>query len=219
MGKIERREREREERRKTIMKAARKLFYSKGLDNTTMDEIAEEAELSKGTLYLYFQSKEILALSIIKETSDILNGILKAAAATEKPGIERIADITEALTDFFKSNRDEFRFLKYMDTLTASLGTGNDILKEWKSGIEDLIRVVLDIVVDGMQDGSIREDIEPDKAAFIYSNMVISLLVRLASHQGIILMNQSLSEDDIIETMFRMILKMLEPRQAPEKSS
>ncbi len=201
------------------MNAAKKLFYSKGLDNTTMDEIAEEAELSKGTLYLYFQSKEILALSIIKETSDLLNGILKDAAATEKPGIERIADITEVLTDFFKANRDEFRFLKHMDNLTASLGTGNDILKEWKSGIEDLIRVVLDIVADGIRDGSIREDIEPDKAAFIYSNMVISLLIRLASHQGIILMNQSLSEDDIIETMFRMILKMLEPRQTPEKSS
>ncbi len=216
MGTAERREREKERRRKTIMKAAKKLFFKKGLENTTMDEIAEKAELGKGTLYLYFLSKEILAMSIIKNTSDQLNKALRKASDTDKSGIERIIDVTQALTDFFRNRREEFRFFRYMDSITASLGTGNNILLDWKTEIEDLIQVVLTVVVEGIKDGSIRKDIEPAKAAFIYSNMVLSFLIRLSSNHGVILMAQELSEDEIIESMFKMIIKMLESRESAE---
>ncbi len=212
MGTAERREREKEQRRKTIMKAAKKLFFKKGLENTTMDEIAEKAELSKGTLYLYFQSKEILAMSIIKELSDVMNKDLRKAADTDKNGIERIIDVTQALTDFFKKRRKEFQFFKYMDLVAASIGSGNDIFMHWKSGVEEIIHVVLAIVLEGIEDGSIRRDIEPDKAAFIYSNMVLSFLIRLSNNQGVVLLDQELGEDEIIESMFKMIIKMLESR-------
>ncbi|MDL1893205.1 helix-turn-helix transcriptional regulator, partial [Sphingobacteriales bacterium CHB3] len=52
MGIIERKEREKEQRREEIVTAAEKIFFEKGLAIATMDEIAEAAELSKGTLYL-----------------------------------------------------------------------------------------------------------------------------------------------------------------------
>ena len=45
MGVIERREREREQRRNDIIDAAEKVFFSKGRDKTSMDDIAREAEL------------------------------------------------------------------------------------------------------------------------------------------------------------------------------
>ncbi len=213
MGTTERREREKEERRRTILKAAKKLFFRKGLENTTMDEVAEESELSKGTLYIYFQNKESLALSVIQDTSDILNNRIRKAVDSKKSGIERIADMTEALADFYKKKKDEFHFLRYMDSITSSLGSGNETLKNWILSAEEMINVVLDVVRDGINDGSIRDDIEPEKAAFIYSNMILSFLIRLASNQNIILMSPSLSEDEIIENMFKMITKMLEPRK------
>lgn len=60
MGTHERKEREREHRREDILDAAQHVFFEKGLPTATMDEIAEIAELSKGTLYLYYKSKEDL---------------------------------------------------------------------------------------------------------------------------------------------------------------
>ena len=57
MGIHERKEREKEHRRDEILNAAQKVFFEKGLQSATMDEIAEAAELSKGTLYLYYGSK------------------------------------------------------------------------------------------------------------------------------------------------------------------
>ncbi len=62
MGILERKEKEKQQRRDDILGAAKEVFFSKGLMSATMDEIAEKAELSKGTLYLYFASKEELYL-------------------------------------------------------------------------------------------------------------------------------------------------------------
>lgn len=72
MGPKERKEREKEHRREEIIKAGEKLFLKKGLYGTTMDEIARKCELSKGTLYLYFSSKEQLYFEIVCRAMDRL---------------------------------------------------------------------------------------------------------------------------------------------------
>ncbi len=67
----DRKEREREARKKEILDAALKLFSRKGYEETSMDEIAERAELSKGILYYYFHSKEELFYEVaLRETSN-----------------------------------------------------------------------------------------------------------------------------------------------------
>ena len=64
MGIQERRERERERRRQQIMVAAKRVFTNKGFGKATMEDIATEAELSPGTLYLYFKNKDELYASL-----------------------------------------------------------------------------------------------------------------------------------------------------------
>lgn len=64
MGIQERKEREKERRRQQIMVAAKRVFSAKGFNKATMEDIAHEAELSPGTLYLYFKNKEELYASL-----------------------------------------------------------------------------------------------------------------------------------------------------------
>jgi len=64
MGIQERKEREKERRRQQIIVAAKRVFSEKGFNKATMEDIAEEAELSPGTLYLYFKNKEELYASL-----------------------------------------------------------------------------------------------------------------------------------------------------------
>lgn len=64
MGIQERKERERERRRQQIMVAAKRVFSDKGFSKATMEDIAKEAELSPGTLYLYFKNKDELFASL-----------------------------------------------------------------------------------------------------------------------------------------------------------
>jgi AcrR family transcriptional regulator len=64
MGIEERKEREKKMRRRQIMDAAKKVFASKGFGGATIENIAEEAEFSPATLYLYFKSKDELLASL-----------------------------------------------------------------------------------------------------------------------------------------------------------
>lgn len=78
MGIAERKEREKQQRREEIIQAAEKVFFSKGFEKSTMDDIAERAELSKGTLYLYFKSKEDLHMAVARKAIGLLNSITSA---------------------------------------------------------------------------------------------------------------------------------------------
>jgi len=64
MGIQERREREGERRRQQIIVAARRVFSVKGFNKATMEDIAREAELSPGTIYIYFKNKDELYASL-----------------------------------------------------------------------------------------------------------------------------------------------------------
>ncbi len=79
MGTSERRRREAEGRRKAILAAAKKVFWEKGFHKATMPQVAAEAELAAGTLYLYFRSKDALYVELLAEGYDLLIPRLGAA--------------------------------------------------------------------------------------------------------------------------------------------
>jgi AcrR family transcriptional regulator len=60
-----RREREKTQTRINIIKAAEKLFLSQGFENTTMEQIANKAQYSKGTIYNYYNSKDELYVAML----------------------------------------------------------------------------------------------------------------------------------------------------------
>lgn len=68
------REIKKERARRAILEAARDMFFSRGFDETTIEEIAEVAEVAVGTVYNYFDSKSTLILAITAEdTSRVLD--------------------------------------------------------------------------------------------------------------------------------------------------
>lgn len=94
MGVQERRERERQERRDAILVAAASVFLERGVGQTTMEDIARQAELSKGALYLYFKSKDELYLSIALSVLDELVVRLEEVARRSFPTGLDLAEAT-----------------------------------------------------------------------------------------------------------------------------
>ncbi len=88
MGVKERKERERQQRANDILEAARRLFEAKGFLNTTLQDVAKEAEISVGLIYRYFESKEdifaSLALKGAEEFDAAVESILKRALSGRK---------------------------------------------------------------------------------------------------------------------------------------
>jgi len=112
-----RREREKKQRRQSILQAAREAFSENGFHNATVDNVAERAEVSKGTVYLYFKSKEAILARLLLEGLDELVEELEQAYAAEEPlpADERLRRLAWAYLSFFQRESQYFPFLMAMD--------------------------------------------------------------------------------------------------------
>ena len=92
-------------RRKQIIAAAKRVIFIKGFNKTTMKDIAEEAELSPGALYLYFKNKEELYASLSLKPLQYLDVRLSDVATNEKGLVyeQRLAAFREAMYDVYRS--------------------------------------------------------------------------------------------------------------------
>ena len=100
MGTVERRQREAERRRESILAAARKVFWQQGYVGTTIPQIAGAAELAPGTIYLYFPSKDALYVELLMEGYDILLGRLKEQVAAGGAAYEQAERLIEVFFGF-----------------------------------------------------------------------------------------------------------------------
>lgn len=97
-----------DERKNQILNAAEKVFTQKGLDEARMDDIAETTGLSKGTIYLYFKSKDELIISILNRIFANLFKQLDARMNDQSTASEAIDQFTE------EAIRDYKRMLRLM---------------------------------------------------------------------------------------------------------
>jgi len=82
MSTVARREREKRQRRESIIDAAEKLFSSKCYDDISMNDIAKEVELNRATLYLYFENREALCFAVILRGVRLLNEMVRNRVKT-----------------------------------------------------------------------------------------------------------------------------------------
>jgi AcrR family transcriptional regulator len=158
MGVVERRRRERQERRCCILDAAERVFLRKGIVAATMDEIAQESELSKGALYLYFENKDELYLGVaLRSLEALVEAFEHTLAETEAlRGRERTRRLMETYANFAAENPSRFR------VATAWIGSQHDVaasgktFEEHKTLIAKLVAYAEQALEEGKRDGSIR---------------------------------------------------------------
>ncbi len=101
MGIQERKEREKERRRQQIIVAAKRVFSEKGFNKATMEDIAHEAELSPGTLYLYFKNKEELYASLSLRILQYLHIRVEHVNKEELAPEQKMDALIEAMYDVY----------------------------------------------------------------------------------------------------------------------
>ena len=113
MGLKERREREREERKRQILDAARSLLFEQGLQATSVNKIANSAELGVGTIYFYFSSKEEIFAALQEEGIELLHNKIKKKLERVKRPEDRLKTIARVYFDFSRENKDYFDIINY----------------------------------------------------------------------------------------------------------
>jgi len=161
MGITERKEREKLHRKEEILNAAEKVFFEKGLAVSTMDEIAERAELSKGTLYLYYKSKEDLYMAIICRGHQILLKMFQEAAATGESSIKLLENLGQAYFTFYKRYHDYFRMFSFSENTQLHSQVSEEMKNSCAESGQCLGGVVESVIQKGIEDGSFRPEVSP----------------------------------------------------------
>ncbi len=188
MGIPERREREKEHRREEILDAAEKVFFEKGLPQATMDEIAERAELSKGTLYLYYKSKEDLYLGVMCRGSAILYQMSEKATSTGEPTVKLIRNLGDAYYEFFKVHRNYFRMFYFFDSPGLQSHVSEQMMTECGICAQEIWNLITALIQKGIEDGTFRKGLDPLEMGVILwsnSNAVMRLMDRPDESRGI----------------------------------
>jgi TetR/AcrR family transcriptional regulator len=163
MGTAERRERERLRRQNQILDAAEEVFSRKGFKSATIDEVAESAELSKGTIYLYFKSKEHLLLGIDLRGTRVLTEKFVRASAAADSGLEKTMEIGRAYIEFSQEYPSYFVAMSYKDYLDQDALKDLDddpLAQQCLSAEQAALGVLVDAIELGKSDGTIRPDLD-----------------------------------------------------------
>jgi AcrR family transcriptional regulator len=211
MGTAERREREKLERRNSILDAAEKVFFTRGVQQATMDDIAEVAEVSKGTLYLYFESKEDIYLGINLRALKILKGMFEAVLATGAPGIDKVHAIGRAYLEFSHKYPDYFDTMLHFDAETAKLEDIGPLGMECHREGMGVLDLVAEAIRTGMRDGSVRNDLDAMKTAILLwaqTDGVIRIVARKCGHLREF---EGIDVENLIEGFFAFIYGALKP--------
>ena len=209
MGITERKEREKEQRRNDILDAAEKVFFSRGVDNATMDEVAEAAELSKGTLYLYFKSKEELYMGIHIRGHKILNDMFCQALETAGPGIQKVREIGKAYFRFSREYPNYFHALLYFEISGFDFSDQESLAYQCHLQGEACMACVTQAIQTGIEDGSIRADLDPQKTAWLLWGVSSGIIQNLATKGEHLISMHGIKPEEIVEEFFRFVYTAL----------
>lgn len=114
MSLIARSELEKEKRRNDILNSAEKLFFSKGYENVSLKDIAQEVKFSRPTIYLYFENKEELFFAIVLRGIRILNAMTKEEVKKVTSGFKKLEAFRNAYYGFSKEYPDYLHSYNYL---------------------------------------------------------------------------------------------------------
>ncbi len=162
----ERQLRERERRRQQIIAASKRVFISKGI-KATIKDIAEEAELSPGTLYIYFKNKDELYASLSIRLLKHLNlRLQRVKEKKEMPLDQRIRAVREALCESYEIDPPVFITLSHLQASETLENISPDLFGQIMELLRQSLGTLADIYADEMGRNEIQ-DRDPEKLALI----------------------------------------------------
>lgn len=167
MGINERKEREKEHRKEEIINAAESVFFDKGLQQATMDEIAEKAELGKSTLYLYYKSKEDLYMGIVLRGSDVLYNMFQDVISMGGPAVKIISKLGEAYYEFFKQHKNYFRSFHFFENPQTHKQVSPEMMEQCSTENGKIWAMLVTLIKQGIEEGDVQSNLDPMQIAVL----------------------------------------------------
>jgi AcrR family transcriptional regulator len=156
-----RRAMEKLERHEEILDAAEQVFFEKSYEQSTMDDIARAARLSRALLYVYFKDKPAIMRGIMLRAGNSLQNRFEKPLQQFKTGLEQIEGIGHAYHAFSEEEPNYFDVLTSVTTFPGPDTVDEQLLAMDRSR-ERVNQIMVEALENGIKDGSISPEQVPD---------------------------------------------------------
>ena len=166
-------------RRDAMLKAARHVVARRGLTGASMQAIADEAGVAKGTLYLYFQDRDDLIEQAVGRVFDELVVLVRAELRPGRPLREALQGLVHTQIGFFETHRD---FLRVYAELRAPEGTACE--RRWRRPqYARHLELLQDFLAEAVRRGEMKP-FDPGRVAFFVLEGMSSIVKRYLEDRG-----------------------------------
>jgi AcrR family transcriptional regulator len=173
MGTKERRQRELENRRRTILEKSRDLFFERGYENVSVQDICDAVEYGRSSVYALFSSKEEIYAHIYVDATRILADMFQSVNPAASDFDREFLKCTQILFDFYKYHRNYFKALFYFSTNTLAYSKIPPSIRSLKEA--EIVRAgvpVMALLQRGIDSGHLRQFDVPEVAHLCWTAVV-----------------------------------------------
>ena len=149
-----------------ILEAAARVFAQKGYAGTAVADIAVQAEIGKGTLYTYFDSKEDLFFAVFewfkmqtRDAAKVNIAVLGGSAA------KRLEALSDSLMGMWQEIKDVFTLTMEFWAASSSFQMRDRFKANFRNTYQEFRNIVKSLIQEGIERGEFRSDINPDSVA------------------------------------------------------
>jgi TetR/AcrR family transcriptional regulator, repressor of fatR-cypB operon len=135
------------DKRADVMQAALELVAEQGFHGAPMAEIAEKAGVAAGTIYRYFESKDVLITELHRELEDKIMEVLQEGYPSGRPLRERFLYLIRELLRYFITNPLHFRYMEQYFNSPYGISMHRDRLLG-KSGNHDILMDIFELGIE-----------------------------------------------------------------------
>jgi AcrR family transcriptional regulator len=200
------REKKKQQTRQAIMLAAVKLFSEKGFEKTSIEELAKEAGIGKGTIYSYFQTKRDILHAFCEDELEDLHHELTTNADKEIPILKQMVAIYMSEFRHITENREFARLFMQETVFPRDVDLDRHLEHE-----NDYFKLLFPLLEKAQERGELRKDLELLHITGHFYGLY--LLLVSAWFTGRIGTDEA---EIALETLFRQAMEGLQPQSAPE---
>jgi TetR/AcrR family transcriptional regulator len=153
--------------------------------------------LNKATIYRYFKNKESLYFAIVLRGVRIFSEMLKSKVESGKTGIEKLECAGWAYFEFYKEYPDYHDAYLYSKSKRFEL-KNTEHTAQLKSLSQDILKTICDAIQEGVDDGTIRKDLNPMQVA-VFIVLTAERIVNLSPETLNVLKKQEINYEEFIE--------------------
>ncbi len=174
---------EKRQRRRTIVDAAETVLDEKGRDAMTMADIADEAEVSRSLLYVYFENMADIVLAVTHRGFRAMRERFEAAAQQHDTGRAQIRAVGDAYVRLSREKPTLFRLVAQFESRAADPDESSERVRRCLAEADRGLQVISTAIRAGIDDGSIRQDLDPRQTAVTLWGATHGL-IQLAANKG-----------------------------------